>query len=572
MRIKSLNQRFMVFLVLPVAILLFGTGFLGFFYARGIMLEQWRKGAVMRLQWAAHHMDMRLAKPVELIEMFHEAVIQQPHRAVQDWLLERIEAVDGVISVNLDLPQRGGRGMGRMFQRGAGPGKGVMMGSHREKVYTISTPRFDTTSGTKAVDIVSEFRDQDGTILGKLTVSISFDYVMQDIVRLGWWESELACLVDESGMYLAQTKELETRSRLGEGDDPLELAVLTALKEKEFGTFLGEGHPPEMVAGFHKLTRAPWAIVMFAPGRKILEPIVRFRNYYLLAMAFSIAVILVLIRLVTGKAVRSIREISEAAGHVAQGRYIAPLEVRSADEIGRLVNSFNRMIEGLKERDFIRDTFGRYVDPEVAEELLKRPEASRLGGEKREVVILMSDIRGFSSLTETLSPESVITALNKHFSHVIEVVQEHRGIIVDFFGDGVLVFFDPLGGPIKEYVLKALRCALKIQERVNELGRELEEMGFPGFKIGIGINAGEVVVGNIGSETRAKYGIVGAPVNAVHRIQAEAKGGEVVVAERIYSCVSDVVDVVRSFKVEMKGFRQPQTLYVIRLKKQVSFT
>ncbi len=99
------------------------------------------------------------------------------------------------------------------------------------------------------------------------------------------------------------------------------------------------------------------------------------------------------------------------------------------------------MIMGLKERDFIRDTFGRYVNKEVARELLKRPEAGRLGGEKRQVAVLMADIRGFTQVSEFLTPEETIRILNHYFSHMITVIREHDGIIVDFYGDGVLVFF-----------------------------------------------------------------------------------------------------------------------------------
>jgi len=352
----------MLFLVLPVALLLFSTGFLGFFYARGIMLDQWKKGAVMRLQWAAHHMDMRLSKPVEFIEMFHNVVSENPHRVLKSWILEQIQGQEGVISVELQIPQqnaiwRAGSGQGRH------PKGRTMMAPHGRRLYTVSAPRFDTTLGEEAVDIVSELRDTEGTLRGKLIVSVAFEYIMQDVRKLGWWESELAYLVDESGVYLAQTKELMTRQRLGEDNDPLELVILSALKTEEYGTYMGEGHPPKMVAGFHKLGKAPWAIVMFAPGEKILEPIIKFRNYYLVAMAFSTLVILGLIKVVTGKAVSTIGEISKAAEKIARGEYLESLEVKTSDEVGRLVHSFNCMVQGLKERDFIRDTFGRYVDP-----------------------------------------------------------------------------------------------------------------------------------------------------------------------------------------------------------------
>ncbi len=108
-------------------------------------------------------------------------------------------------------------------------------------------------------------------------VSLRFDYLMQDIIKLGWWQSELACLVDQSGRYLAHTKAMEGRTQLGETNDPVELAVLERMKEKPFGTYLGPGHPPDLVSGFYRIKQAPWVIVMFAPGEKILASIVKFR-------------------------------------------------------------------------------------------------------------------------------------------------------------------------------------------------------------------------------------------------------------------------------------------------------
>jgi class 3 adenylate cyclase len=246
---------------------------------------------------------------------------------------------------------------------------------------------------------------------------------------------------------------------------------------------------------------------------------------------------------------------------VAQGDYGEPLPVASRDEIGQLTLSFNDMVTGLKERDFISNTFGRYVDPEIARDLLSRPEASRMGGEKREVVILFSDIRGFTPLAETLSPEATIQLLNRHFAKMIEVIQTHRGIIVDFLGDAILAFFDPLEGSIELVVRRAISCALKMQAAVE--AENLAEPGLPPLNIGIGLHAGEVVVGNIGSESRAKYGIIGAAVNLTHRIQGQAQGREVVVSEMVFHHSEETLAVSRTFETKLKGIAHPVTLYVV---------
>jgi class 3 adenylate cyclase len=337
------------------------------------------------------------------------------------------------------------------------------------------------------------------------------------------------------------------------------------MRTKPFGTLLGSGHPPDRVAGFYKLKNAPWTMLIYAPGDEILAPIVKFRSYYIAGGILFILIILLLIRFVVGKMVRSITEISRMAGRVAKGNYEDTLSIESKDEIGQLARSFNTMIRGLRERDFIRNTFGRYVDQEIAKELLTRPEAAKLGGEKREVAILMSDIRGFTRISESLSPEATISVLNHYFSHLVEMTKKHKGIIVDFFGDGVLVFFDPFKDPIEPAVERAVNCAFEIQDTMVKFNEEMKGEGFPEFQTGIGVNVGEVVVGNIGSETRAKYGIVGSPVNVTHRIQSTANGGDVVISESVYGYISTGIKVKRSFEASLKGLEEETKLYVVEL-------
>jgi len=453
-----------------------------------------------------------------------------------------------------------------MMERGmeTGSGKRGMMRFHKAVISEISPPQHDTQLGHETVRLISKFKDEDQNSLGTLEVVIRYDYLLEGIQTLGWWQSELAGLVDKTGRFIAHTETtIKTHKRLGETRDPLELSVLAAMQKGPFGALAGPGHPPEWVSGFYKLKNAPWTIVLFAPGSKILAPILRFRTLYLVVGGVSFIFILLLIRFVGGRMVRSVRQISETAERVARGDYGDPLPVKSKDEIGQLTESFNAMVQGLKQRDFISNTFGRYVDPEIARELMQRPEALRLGGEKREVAILMSDLRGFTPLSETLSPDITIRMLNRYFSRMIDTIRKHKGIIVDFFGDALLVFFDPMENPILPSTNKAIQCALEMQGVIEIFNAENRVENLPELQMGIGINAGEVVVGNIGSETRAKYGIVGAAVNVTQRIQENAQGGEVVVSDSVHRLASDYVTIKRYFQVRLKGIQKPVSLHVV---------
>jgi len=179
---------------------------------------------------------------------------------------------------------------------------------------------------------------------------------MEKALTSGWMQSQMACLSEVNrGLYLAHSDAtMKNRHCLAETKDPLEIALVEAMKEKTFGVLRGPGHPPEEVIGFYRLQAAPWAIMLHAKGSEILAPIVRFRFYYLGAGILCLAMILVLIRQGMSSMASSIRNISQRAGLVARGEYGEPLPVTSQDEIGQLTQSFNEMVAGLKERDFIR--------------------------------------------------------------------------------------------------------------------------------------------------------------------------------------------------------------------------
>ncbi|MEA3232483.1 MAG: adenylate/guanylate cyclase domain-containing protein, partial [Thermodesulfobacteriota bacterium] len=245
------------------------------------------------------------------------------------------------------------------------------------------------------------------------------------------------------------------------------------------------------------------------------------------------------------------------------GDYGQPVLKETEDEIGQLIDSYNAMVEGLKERDFIRNTFGRYVDKEFAQKLLRHPEMADLGGQKREGVILMSDLRGFTPLAEALNPEMIIRILNHYFSYMIRVINQHRGIVVDLVGDMVLVFFDPLDGPIQSAAVNAVRCAFDMQDEMKKFNNEIKQEKLADIEMGIGINAGPVVVGNIGSETRAKFSIIGSAVNITDRIQSVAKPREILISDSVYTYVKEKVTVIRSFKSNLKGIKDVLKLYSI---------
>jgi class 3 adenylate cyclase len=551
--IKTLQQRLIIFLILPVAVFLLSIGVAGYIYIRGALYGEWQEAAILRLERAAHHMDMRLNEPLQWIQSLVNTGGDLQGTDNQNWIMQKLREQPGVdrVALTWQEPRPGGA---EAAQEGRGGG------GLPPRVAKVSPPEFFYPLDHKTVGLRTTLLNEAGQTLGSLEVTVTLDHLMHGILTSGWFHAFMACLVNEQGQFLAHTNpEMATRHCLGDTQNPLELAMLKAMKEKPYGTEVGHNK----VIGYYRLHAAPWAIMLHAQENQIMAPILRFRFYYILAGLLCLAVSLVLIHLGVGSMVAAIRRISRKSALVAQGDYGEPLEVRSQDEIGQLTLSFNNMVTGLKERDFISNTFGRYVDQEIAAKLMARPEASRLGGEKRPVVIMFSDIRGFTPIAETLSPEATIHLLNGYFSRMVEVLRRHHGIIVDFLGDGILAFFDPLDGPLTPVAGEAVQCAFHMQQAMPEVNLAGIGQELPLLRMGIGLHAGEVVVGNIGSESRAKYGIIGSAVNLAHRIQTQAAGGEVVVSQAVYQLVQPEVMITRKFEVRLKGIQEPVTLYVV---------
>jgi class 3 adenylate cyclase len=204
-----------------------------------------------------------------------------------------------------------------------------------------------------------------------------------------------------------------------------------------------------------------------------------------------------------------------------------------------------------------------YVDPDLARTLLSQPQAGRLGGRRRDVAVLMADIRGFTPMTEKIPPEETVDILNRYFSAIIPLIQHHRGIIVDFIGDGILAFFEPFEETLDSAARRCLQCAFAMQDAMNRLNEELTQHELPDLAMGIGINCGPVVVGNIGSEKRKKYGIVGSAVNITQRIQGQSHADEVVISEAVYRFIRSDVVVSRTFSTALKGVASEMQLYAV---------
>lgn len=210
----------------------------------------------------------------------------------------------------------------------------------------------------------------------------------------------------------------------------------------------------------------------------------------------------------------------------------------------------------------IRSVFSRYLTDEVVASLLETPQGLKLGGERRQATILVSDLRGFSAISERLSPEQTMEFINRYLAIMTEVINQYQGTINEVLGDGIFVIF---GAPIQreDDTQRAVACAIAMQLAMAQVNAQTEEMGLPRVEMGIGLHTGEVLAGNIGSQRRAKYTVMGSTVNLASRIESYTVGGQILISRSVLNQVEAIVQIHEEMKIQPKGMQEPLTVYEV---------
>ncbi|MBI5562785.1 MAG: HAMP domain-containing protein [Deltaproteobacteria bacterium] len=262
--------------------------------------------------------------------------------------------------------------------------------------------------------------------------------------------------------------------------------------------------------------------------------------------------------LITNIIVRPVQSLVKSARELGAGNLDYRINVDRRDELGSLMLAFNDMAEGLKQKEVIRESFGRYVASEVLDMILTNKE-TWFKGRKITVTILFADIRGFTSFSERTDPETLINVLNEYFTLMTEVIQKHRGYVDKFIGDCIMVVF---GSPVHfdDHAIHAAKAACEMQEKLRGFNRSRPAQSQ--IAIGIGVNTGEVVAGNLGSFQKMEYAVIGDNVNVASRLCSAAKKGEAIISK---SCYEEIKG--NEFKTEelapitVKGKAEPLNIY-----------
>jgi adenylate cyclase len=243
-------------------------------------------------------------------------------------------------------------------------------------------------------------------------------------------------------------------------------------------------------------------------------------------VTFAIAIVigLILATRLARNLVNSMRELMSATEAIELGKYDSELPVTSNDEIGKLAHAFNVMIKELKLKEKIRDTFGKYVDPKVVAGLIEHPELTGGAGDRRTMTIFFCDMKGFTPLSDEITPASLVTLLNRYFTLMSEEIRNRGGVVDKYMGDAVMAFWGPPFVAADQQSRLACETALAQVTRFEAFKSEVPELlGYkrfiPAIGIRIGIATGDVIVGNIGSAVAMNYTVMGDAVNTASRLE-----------------------------------------------------
>ena len=339
---------------------------------------------------------------------------------------------------------------------------------------------------------------------------------------------------------------------LENGDTNRQLLVTDDAGKKYFGSY-------------RRLSFGELAVLTTADAAVLLQPVAETtkRNIYLSIIVLFLSVMF--IWFFSKSISRPVKTLARAAEQIEQGEFELDLKPKTKDEIGLLTSSFVKMGKGLAERERLKDSFGRFINKEIAE-LAMRGELA-LGGETKETTIFFSDIRSFTAISEKLTPAEVVEFLNEYMTSMVECVNATHGVVDKFIGDAIMcVWGAPTSaGSPKEDALNCIRAALRMRAALMIFNRGRGGDKKPVIRIGCGINSGPVVAGQIGSTQRMEYTVIGDAVNLASRTEALNKplGTDILITEYTYALVHDSVLVEEMPSVTVKGKEKPLRMFAV---------
>ena len=368
-------------------------------------------------------------------------------------------------------------------------------------------------------------------------------------------------MVNSEGDIIAHPDSKIVMSRGNYLNLPIVQRMMKSKLDNGFAKYLDKDGVTHL-GSFKKIGLSGIGVIATVPEEKAFEAVytIQRRNIYIMIIVLNLAVLIVYF---FGKTLTTpIIRLVGATKEIEQGNFKVDIEPTTQDEIGDLTNSFIEMGKGLEERERMKDAFGKFVNKEIAEQVLKGD--VRLGGERKNAAVFFSDIRSFTAISEKLEPEEVVDFLNEYMTRMVECVNNTFGVVDKYIGDAIMAIW---GAPVSRGndIENAINGALMMRKELIEFNRGRGTEKKPIIKIGCGINFGPVVAGQIGSEERMEYTVIGDTVNLASRIESLNKpfGTDILISEDAYNLIKGIYRIEPMQKIKVKGKAEPQQIYAV---------
>jgi len=316
------------------------------------------------------------------------------------------------------------------------------------------------------------------------------------------------------------------------------------------------------LGSFKKIGFSGIGVISSVPEDLALQEVynIQRRNIYITVIILNIAILIVYF--FSKSLTNPITTLVEATKEIENGIFQIGIKPTTGDEIGILTDSFVQMGRGLEEREKMKDAFGKFVNKEIAEQVLKG--TIKLGGERKTATVFFSDIRGFTAISEKLEPEEVVEFLNQYMTRMVNCVNKTQGVVDKYIGDAVMAVW---GAPVTHGndTENAVNGALMMRRELIEFNRGRGGDKKPIIKIGCGLNTGPVLAGQIGSNEKMEYTVIGDTVNLASRIESLNKpfGTDILVSTDTFNQIKDIFRTVPMQKIKVKGKSEPQQIYAV---------
>jgi len=367
-------------------------------------------------------------------------------------------------------------------------------------------------------------------------------------------------MVNTKGEVLIHSNEKISKAEKNLSDVPIVSGMMKSTVNNGSQKYVHEGI--EYLGSFHILNRGNLGIISTAESDRVFAAVYRIQRQNILIMIIVLTLAFVLVYFTAKTLTIPLINLLGATIQIEEGLYDLDIKPTSRDEIGILTNSFIGMAQGLKEREQMKDIFGKFVNKHIAERALTGN--IELGGTKKKCTILFTDLRNFTGISETLLPDQLVAILNEYFTEMVDCIYRNDGIVDKFIGDAIMAHWGALYSTDND-TLNAVISALEMREALIRFNKHNKELNRPLFYFGCGINTGIAIAGQIGSDKKLEYTVIGDSVNFASRIEYLNKDfkTDILISDAVKKEVEPWIQTVELEPVSIRGKKEEQILHVV---------